>query len=126
MGNKGYRKYLKVSSGSGFEIDEEKARREARFDGKWVLQTDMEMPAADVALKYKELWLVEATFRSLKSVLETRPIYGVVQKWASEGNNSGSMAVHRLEADEGVGARMGAGGSARAQAATCLSSAVRR
>ena len=75
VGNKGYRKYLKVSSGSGFELDEEKARREARFDGKWVLQTDMEMPAADVALKYKELWLVEATFRNLKSVLETRPVY---------------------------------------------------
>jgi transposase len=28
-----------------------------------------------VALKYKQLWKVEAMFRTMKSVLETRPIY---------------------------------------------------
>ncbi len=76
VGNKGFRKYLRAVSGKRFEIDQEKARAEARFDGKWVLQTDMlKMPKAEVALKYKELWMVEATFRNLKSVLETRPIY---------------------------------------------------
>lgn len=31
--------------------------------------------ATCVALRYKELWMVEAVFRSMKSVLETRPIY---------------------------------------------------
>ncbi len=75
VGNKGYRKYLKVS-GKRFEINEEKVRADARFDGKWVLQTDMKkMPAAELALKYKELWMVESTFRNLKSILDTRPIY---------------------------------------------------
>ena len=29
--------------------------------------------AADVALRYKELWAVEDAFRSMKSALETRP-----------------------------------------------------
>ena len=40
-----------------------------------MLQTDLEISATEGALKYKELWMVEALFRSLKSVLETRPIY---------------------------------------------------
>ena len=74
IGNKGYRKFLKTM-GKRFEIDEEKVCGEARFDGIWVLQSDAELTAADTALKYKELWMVESMFRSLKSVLETRPVY---------------------------------------------------
>ena len=74
IGNKGYRKYLKTS-GFSFSIDEEKIREEASFDGRWVLRTNSKLPAADVALKYKQLWMVEYIFRSVKSILETRPIY---------------------------------------------------
>jgi hypothetical protein len=74
VGNKGYRRYLKADE-SHFEIDWEKAEDEARFDGLWVLRTDLELDAAEVALKYKQLWQVEELFRSVKSVLETRPIY---------------------------------------------------
>lgn len=74
VGNKGYRKYL-TGRGAGFAIDEEKVKFESRFDGKWVLRTNTHLPAADVALKYKELWQVEDIFRSTKSILETRPIY---------------------------------------------------
>jgi transposase len=75
VGNKGYRKYLKTAAGRRFLIDEEKVQSESRFDGKWVLRTDTEMGAPEVALKYKELWMVEAAFRSVKSVLNTRPVY---------------------------------------------------
>ena len=74
IGNQGYRKYVQAA-GSRFEIDQEKVEKEARFDGTWVLQTDLEISAAEGALKYKELWMVEAVFRSLKSLLETRPIF---------------------------------------------------
>jgi transposase len=74
VGNKGYRLYLKTA-GERFRIDEEKIQREARYDGKWVLRTNTELPAREVALKYKQLWMVEDMFRSMKSVLETRPIY---------------------------------------------------
>jgi hypothetical protein len=74
IGNKGYRKFIK-RVGRRFEIDEEKVRQEARYDGIWVLQTDADVTATEGALKYKELWMVEALFRSFKSVLETRPIY---------------------------------------------------
>lgn len=74
VGNKGYRKYLQVD-GPHFRIDEDRAKQEARFDGKWVLRTNTRLSAADVALKYKQLWMVEQVFRSAKSLLETRPVF---------------------------------------------------
>lgn len=74
IGNKGYRKYLKVSK-SSVSIDKEKIMAEARFDGKYVLKTNTNLPASDVALKYKELWQVEHLFRDMKSKLETRPVF---------------------------------------------------
>jgi transposase len=74
VGNRGYRKYLKQSKGK-FEVDEAKIKQEARYDGKWVLRTNTDLPAADVALTYKQLWMVEHVFRSTKSILETRPIW---------------------------------------------------
>ena len=75
VGNKGYRKFLRTRAGGGFEIDEAKVAWEARFDGKWVLRTDTDLSPADCALRYKDLWMVEQSFRSCKSVLQTRPIY---------------------------------------------------
>jgi len=76
IGNKGYRRYLKAPRGGRhLEIDDEKIRREARYDGLWVLQSDLELPARELALRYKELWMVEALFRTVKSVLASRPIY---------------------------------------------------
>jgi len=74
IGNKGYRKYLRIEKDS-VSINREKTALESRFDGKWVLMTNTDFPADQVALKYKELWQVEQVFRDIKSILETRPIY---------------------------------------------------
>lgn len=75
VGNKGFRKYL-TSHGKHWTIDRAKIQDEARYDGKWVLRTNrFECDAAEIALRYKDLWLVEAIFRATKSVLDTRPIY---------------------------------------------------
>ena len=74
VGNKGYRKYLRAG-GKQFAVDEDKIKQEARYDGKWVLTTNMDLSAPEVALKYKQLWMVEDVFRSMKSLLDTRPIY---------------------------------------------------
>jgi len=74
IGNKGYRKYLKIKRGS-VTINEDKIEWESRFDGKWVLITNTNFSAQQAALKYKELWQVEQVFRDVKSVLETRPVY---------------------------------------------------
>ena len=75
VGNKGYRRYLKTSPGSGFQIDEKKLKDEARMDGLWVLRTNMEDEMELVARSYKMLWMVEDLIRTTKSILETRPIY---------------------------------------------------
>jgi hypothetical protein len=75
VGNKGYQRYLKVEGEGHFVIDEAKLEEEARYDGTWVLRTNTEMPASEVALQYKKLWMVEHWFRACKSLLETRPIY---------------------------------------------------
>ena len=74
VGNKGYRRFLQTS-GERFTINEQKVKQEARYDGKWVLTTNTELTAPEVAVKYKQLWVVEDIFRSMKSLLETRPIF---------------------------------------------------
>ena len=74
VGNKGYRKYLKVQRDS-VTIDLEKVKYESRFDGKWVLKTNMDLSPEQVALKYKELWMVERVFRDIKTMFETRPVF---------------------------------------------------
>jgi hypothetical protein len=75
IGNRGYRRYVTNPADSHFEIDEAKIAEEARYDGKWVLRTNTDLAAADVAVQFKRLWMVEHWFRSCKSLLETRPIY---------------------------------------------------
>jgi len=76
VGNQGYRKYLQTTGTSRrFAIDENKIKEEEKYDGLWVLQTDLDLPTKEVALRYKELWRVEQLFRTIKSILENRPIY---------------------------------------------------
>jgi transposase len=74
IGNKGYRKYLRMEK-EAITIDRDKIAREARYDGKWVLATNTSLKADQVALQYKQLWMVEQAFRTIKSVLNTRPIF---------------------------------------------------
>lgn len=74
VGNKGYRKYLKVE-GTKFQIDEERVKQDVRYDGKWVLTTNTDLPIRQIALQYKQLWMVEQIFRTMKTILTTRPIY---------------------------------------------------
>ncbi len=75
VGNKGYRRYLSVLGEGHFVIDEKKVELDARYDGKWVLTTGTNLTAEEVALKYKQLLMVERIFRDMKSVLDTRPIF---------------------------------------------------
>jgi transposase len=74
ISNKGYRSFLTMANES-VTLDEEKIKADALYDGIWVLTTNTKLTAREVALKYKELWMVEQTFREMKSVLATRPIY---------------------------------------------------
>ena len=75
VANKGYKRYLKAEKGA-FVVDLDKARQEERFDGIWVLRTNnTELTAVEIALRYKQLWMVEQIFRTAKSLLDTRPIF---------------------------------------------------
>ena len=74
VSNQGYRTFLRTEGG-GFVVDEARIATEARYDGKWVLATNTNLEAADLALKYKQLWMVEELFRTTKSLLHTRPIF---------------------------------------------------
>jgi transposase len=75
VGNKGYRRYLKVQGDHHFGIDEKQIKTEARYDGLWVLRTNTLYNAETVAHVYKALWTVEDIIRTTKSIMDTRPIY---------------------------------------------------
>jgi hypothetical protein len=75
VGNAGYRRFLATPKEGHFEIDPARVAEDARFDGIYVLRTNSKLPVLSIALAYRQLWKVEAIFRTAKSILETRPIY---------------------------------------------------
>ena len=97
VGNKGYARFLKVRKG-GVTINQEAVEADQRFDGKFVLRTNTDLPASEVAKTYKGLWRVERTFRKEKSTLEVRPIYHHRDD-TSIGHIVASFLALRLEVD---------------------------
>jgi hypothetical protein len=75
VGNAGYRRFLATPQDRHFEIDDRRVMQDARFDGIYVLRTNSTLPPLSVALAYRQLWKVEAIFKTAKAILETRPIY---------------------------------------------------
>ena len=76
VGNSAYRRYLRrTSAGKAFEVDVGKLAEEARFDGIFVLKTNATITPLNAVLRYRELLMVEALFRTAKATFDTRPIY---------------------------------------------------
>jgi len=75
VGNKGYRRFLANPQGEVFSIDPAKVEEDAKFDGVFVLRTNARLSPLEAMLVYKQLWTVERTFRTAKSLFDTRPIY---------------------------------------------------
>jgi len=75
IGNKGYRRFLKIEGDGHFLIDEKQVALEECYDGLFVLRSDTDHDAETIARVYKMLWMVEDTFRTAKSIMETRPIF---------------------------------------------------
>jgi hypothetical protein len=75
VGNSGYRRFLKTEGHGHFAIDPAKAEQDARFDGVFVLRTNTGLDPLAAMLRYKQLWTIEATFRTAKHLLATRPIF---------------------------------------------------
>jgi hypothetical protein len=97
VADKGYARYLRVTKGA-MRIDEDMVAAEARYDGKYVLRTNTELPAADVAQTYKSLWRMERAFRETKSTLEARPIFHYRDDMSIGHIVAGFLAL-RLEVD---------------------------
>lgn len=74
IGNRGFARFLTIQKQS-VAINPAAIEADARLDGKFVLRTNTDLPAAEVAAAYKSLWRVERTFREEKSTLEVRPVY---------------------------------------------------
>jgi len=69
----GYKKYVNFEG--EIILNEKRFFDEAQYDGKWVLLTNTDLPSREIALYYKGLWQIEASFKDLKADLETSPIY---------------------------------------------------
>jgi len=97
VGNLGFRRFLKGERGA-WRIDREAVRADQRWDGVFVLRTNLELPAAEIATTYKGLWRVERTFREEKSTLEVRPLYHHLDE-TRIGHIVASFLALRLEVD---------------------------
>ncbi len=75
VGNRGYRRFLKLAAGRRFEIDPRRVALDAQFDGTYVLRTNTRLTPLQAALRYRDRWMVEDIFRTAKSLLATRPIF---------------------------------------------------
>jgi hypothetical protein len=75
VANTGFRRFLKTEGHGHFAIDPAKAEADARFDGVFVLRTNTDLDPLAAMLRYKQLWTVEAAFRTAKHLLATRPIF---------------------------------------------------
>jgi len=77
--NHAYRGLIKIERDS-IKINEEKIKEEERYDGKYVLTTNTNLSAEDVATAYRGLFRIERVFRELKSYLEIQPIYHYAER----------------------------------------------
>lgn len=72
-----YRRYLTIDKRERVRLDRQAVREVAKFDGKWVLQTnDDTITVEDAAAGYKGLLVIERCFRALKRTrIKMEPMY---------------------------------------------------
>jgi hypothetical protein len=77
VASKRFGPYLSLDAEGRPFIDRAKVRRAEQLDGKFVLTTnDDTLSAADIALGYKGMWIIEACFRKMKTTgLGIRPMF---------------------------------------------------
>jgi hypothetical protein len=77
VASKRFGPYLSLDAKGRPFIDRAKVRRAEQLDGKFVLTTnDDTLSAADIALGYKGMWIIEACFRKMKTTgLGIRPMF---------------------------------------------------
>lgn len=81
LASRRFKRYLKVTKANKVRINRSSIKDAARYDGKWVLETnDDTISLEDAACGYKGLMVIERCFRSLKRTqIKLTPMY----HWAS-------------------------------------------
>jgi transposase len=77
LASKRFKKYLSVTKANRIRLDRSKIRQAAKYDGKWVIETnDDTISLEDAASGYKGLMVIERCFRSLKKTqIKMTPMY---------------------------------------------------
>ena len=77
LASKRFKRYLSVTKANRIRIDRSKIRQAAKYDGKWVIETnDDTISLEDAASGYKGLMVIERCFRSLKKTqIKMTPMY---------------------------------------------------
>jgi hypothetical protein len=77
LASKRFKRYLTITKKNQIRIDRGKIRAAAKYDGKWVLETnDDTISLEDAASGYKGLMIIERCFRSLKRTqIKMTPMY---------------------------------------------------
>lgn len=76
ISKKASRFYLKKQGAQTYQLDQEKIKRDERFDGFLAIATNNKSLSVGQTLdQYKHLYKIEHTFRTFKSHLETRPMF---------------------------------------------------
>lgn len=77
VSNSGYKKYLKVATGSSVGLNEESIVKDTAWDGFHgiAVSNNSGLSAQQALSRYRDLWHVEEAFRVAKSTLKTRPIF---------------------------------------------------
>jgi hypothetical protein len=77
LASKRFKRYLSVTQTNHLRIDRGKIREAAKYDGKWVIETnDDTISLEDAACGYKGLMVIERCFRSLKKTqIKMMPMY---------------------------------------------------
>ena len=76
--NAGYLRYIEPATGGGgaFVLDEDRIAHDAAWDGLHAIVTnDLTSSAKELLSRYRRLWVIEESFRTLKNGLAVRPIY---------------------------------------------------
>lgn len=75
INNRGYNKYLKMKGDVSIQIDKDKLKEDAKWDGLKGYQTNVNMPPSVIIENYKHLWKIEKAFRVSKHDLKIRPVF---------------------------------------------------
>jgi Transposase DDE domain len=76
ISNRGYLKYVDEKTRGKVILNEDKIAEEARWDGlHGIITNDKTTKAMDLLHRYRNLWVIEESFRINKHTLAMRPIY---------------------------------------------------